>query len=100
MIPLFINWKIMEVGRAPVTGMVHRHYLHQWPGVVVCTLALLDKLVIGCIVFALRHAKHEAVRVRWRGNWPGFSLRTIPPRTLRHGLSQGQSDGCKRTVLT
>ena len=54
MSPLFTNWKIMEVGRAPVTGMVYRHYLHRWPGVVVCTLALLDRAsVIGCIVFAL-----------------------------------------------
>ena len=47
----------MEVGRAPVTGMVHRHYLHRWPGVVVCTLALLDKSsVIGFIV--LRRKTH------------------------------------------
>ncbi|MFH1110965.1 MAG: hypothetical protein V1790_17465 [Planctomycetota bacterium] len=34
--------------------LVRKHYLHHWPGVVVLTLALIEKCsVIGCIVFAL-----------------------------------------------
>jgi hypothetical protein len=38
-----------------VDHLVRRHYLHRWPGVVVCTLALinLQPRAIGCIVFAL-----------------------------------------------
>lgn len=44
----------MEVGRSAVNNLIHEHYLHRWPGVVVSILALVDGYsVIGCVVFAL-----------------------------------------------
>jgi hypothetical protein len=50
----FSGWKVMPVGVGSVDRLVRQHYLHKWPGVVVCVLALVDKwMVIGCSVFAL-----------------------------------------------
>lgn len=48
------GWSIIKSERGGVSHLVKKHYLHRWPGVVVLTLALLEKgLAIGCIVFAL-----------------------------------------------
>jgi len=47
-------YTVMEVGRGAVDHLIRSHYLHSWPGVVVSTLALLDRDVpIGVLVFAL-----------------------------------------------
>lgn len=48
------DWRVLETERGPVNELIRKHYLHRWPGVVVCTLALTSKTsAIGCIVFAL-----------------------------------------------
>lgn len=57
--------------RGDVDHLVMKHYLHRWPGVVVCILGLLreDQMgYIGVIVFALpprETAKRYGVTVAW-----------------------------------
>lgn len=63
------NWEVVKVDRVAVDFLVRKHYLHRWPGVVVCTLGLLDHgSAIGCIVFALpprETAKRYGVALAW-----------------------------------
>lgn len=45
---------VEPVSRADANWMIERHYLGRWPGVCVCTLALmLEGVTLGVIVFAL-----------------------------------------------
>lgn len=57
------------MGRLEIDALVKRHYLHRWPGVVVCNFALLDGgMAIGCMVFALpprETMKRYGVNLAW-----------------------------------
>lgn len=63
------SYGVVKVKRAVVDGLVHKHYLHRWPGVVTCVLALVDgHSAIGCIVFALpprETMKRYGVTLAW-----------------------------------
>jgi hypothetical protein len=64
----FFGWSIVKVERAAVDHLVRKHYLHRWPGVVVCTLALVKPEIIGCVVFALpprETMKRYGVALAW-----------------------------------
>lgn len=64
-----LGWVVAKSSRAEVDHLVRKHYLHRWPGVVVCILALIERsLPIGCIVFALpprETMKRYRVTVVW-----------------------------------
>ena len=65
------DYTVEPVRRSDVDDLVKAHYLHRWPGVVVCTLGLKDSGrlgYVGTIVFALpprETAKRYKVSVAW-----------------------------------
>jgi hypothetical protein len=63
------DYRVCSETRADVHSLVMDHYLHRWPGVVTCILALKDcDLSIGVIVFALpprETAKRYGVTLAW-----------------------------------
>ena len=66
---MIADWKVRKVDRVVVDSLVRRHYLHRWPGVVVCVLGLEDQVsIIGCLIFALpprETAKRYGVTLVW-----------------------------------
>ena len=65
------GYTVEPASRKDVATLIEKHYLHRWPGVVVCVLGLLNEgqsAYIGVCVFALpprETAKRYGVTVAW-----------------------------------